>query len=144
MLARCIVSCGLALASMTTPGLASRYRPMASKRSIRPAQSAPEATPGALARVPATSSLSRGCKASIRPPINWWMVMKLDWIKARLLPIRKLDRQQPGLLAQLQRAVESIRGSGRGGCLVHLSISFVARLWTKESEGRLRRPSSAS
>src|SRR3974390_961446 len=49
-----------------------------------------------------------------------------DRIKARLLPIRKLDRQQPGLLAQLQRALENIRGSGRGGCLVHLSISFVA------------------
>src|ERR1700730_14852949 len=49
---------------------------MASKRSVRRAQSAPEATLGVLARVRATSSSSQGCKASIRSPINWGMVMR--------------------------------------------------------------------
>src|SRR3977135_3421351 len=43
----------------------------------------------------------------------------VPWVKTGLLSIRKLDRQQPGLLAQIQRAVEDIRGSCRGGCLVH-------------------------
>ncbi len=53
-------------------------------------------------------------------------VPTFDRIRARLLLIRKLDGQQPGLLAQLQRTVESARGNCRGGRLIHLSISFVA------------------
>src|ERR1700676_1754185 len=71
--------------------------------------------------------------------ISFFGVPALDWIKARLLPIRKLDRQKPTLLAQLQRAVKNVRRKRKGGCLVHLLVSFDCKVWTKESEGRLRR-----
>src|ERR1700682_3480808 len=66
-------------------------------------------------------------------------VSAFDWIEARLLPIRKLDRQKPAVLAQLQRAVKSIRRNRTGGCLVHLIISLDCKVWTKESTGRFRR-----
>jgi hypothetical protein len=36
-------------------------------------------------------------------------VSAFDWIKARLLPIPKLDRQKPAVLAQFPRAVQSVR-----------------------------------
>src|SRR3979490_2188032 len=75
--------------------------------------------------------------AGLRPP----RVSAFDWIKARLLPIRKLDRQKPAVLAQLQRAVKSVRRNRRGGCLVHLTISFDCKVWTKESTGTFRRAS---
>src|SRR5260370_1391840 len=50
-------------------------------------------------------------------------VAPFDWIKARLLPIPKLDRQKPAVLARFQRALQSVRRK-RGGCLVHLVVSF--------------------
>src|SRR5229473_2339241 len=68
-------------------------------------------------------------------------VSAFDWIKARLLPIRKLDRQKPAVPAQLQRAVKSVRRNRRGGCLVHLIISFDCKVWTKESAGTFWRAS---
>src|SRR6202165_3743431 len=68
-------------------------------------------------------------------------VSAFDWIKARLLPIRKLDRQEPAVPAQLQRALKSVRRNRRGGCLVHLIISFDCKVWTKENAGTFRRAS---
>src|SRR5262249_25815769 len=62
-----------------------------------------------------------------------------DWINARLLPIRKLDRQQPTLLAQFQRAVKGMPRNWRARRPVHLVASFDRKAWTKESEGTIRR-----
>src|SRR5215472_9949236 len=62
-----------------------------------------------------------------------------DWINARLLPFRKLDRQQPTLLAQFQRAVKGMPRNRRARCPVHLVASFDRKVWTKESEGTIRR-----
>src|SRR5215469_6901231 len=62
-----------------------------------------------------------------------------DWINTRLLLIRKLDRQQPSLLAQFQRAVKSVSRNRRARCPVHLVASFDRKVWTKESKGTIRR-----
>src|SRR6202030_4234312 len=80
---------------------------------------------------PAVSGCSKLCHQLFR-------VSAFDWIEARLLPLRKLDRQKPAVLAQLQRAVKSIRRNRTGGCLVHLIISLDCKVWTKESTGRFR------
>src|SRR5450631_4310946 len=81
---------------------------------------------------PAVSGCGKLCHQLFR-------VSAFDWIEARLLPIRKLDRQKPTVLAQLQRAVKSIRRNRTGGCLVHLIISLDCKVWTKESTVRFRR-----
>ncbi len=35
-----------------------------------------------------------------------------DWIQARVVPVRKLDRQEPAVLAQLKRGMECVFGCG--------------------------------
>src|SRR5450631_1415641 len=80
---------------------------------------------------PAVSGRSKLCHKLFR-------VSAFDWIEARLLPIRKLDRQKPAVLAQLQRAGKSIRRNRTGGCLVHLIISLDSKVCTKESTARFR------
>src|SRR5262245_792932 len=71
-------------------------------------------------------------------------VAAFDRIDARLLMIRKLDTQQPRVLAQLQGAEEPIHWSCGVSCSIHLPVSPSRPIttWTKEIAGKLRRPSS--
>jgi len=55
------------------------------------------------------------------------------------MAIRKLDRQQPAVLARFQRAVKSAPRGCRARCPVHLAVSFDCKFWTKENVGRFRR-----
>src|SRR5215831_17454564 len=69
----------------------------------------------------------RRCAAHLGPAVSGCSELRhqlfcaaaSDWINARLLPIRKLDRQQPALLAQFQRAVKSVPRNRRARCPVH-------------------------